>query len=676
MTGRIRWPLGLLVLLQLVTLLALPARAGAQANGSLELVAQSAWADDGGVFDLQVRVAGADPGSSVRVIVHEPWVSRSAHQSQTIVSEEPLLELGPVPLDSLQETSNEILSLQIALVGPDTTPPEPPDDEDDPFGATVLPFLRTDGTSAVYPVEIILEGADGAVADIILTSLIELPRGALSPALQVVLIFPVDLPNGIGTDGIYALDETAGEALGTIADAIAVHPNSPVALDVPPEGLAAIARSSAPRHQEIADILRAELAPDELLPSPYVQVSEQAWITGGLERELADLYTNGLLATQRTLGVATEGSVVLLDPEIDADGLDWLLDQGAQGAIVPTAQLAPLDGAVFGGTVDRQFILTSANGRRVPTLEADARLQRHFTATGSPVLNANRMLADLTLLALDQPELRRSAVVNAPAEWQPNASFLNVLLSGIERIPLLSAASPRDALARTEIINSEGDGSISPPLRRNLSPTATESLGPFRTEYNQAASAIESWATVIEGDPDSASRLRELLMVAADQRNANSTRSEYIDRVYTLIDEQKNRAVLTPETDTITLTGREADVPIVIENRLSVPISVTLVLDSEKLTFPEGKDIGVVLQPGQNRIEVPIEARANGDSPIRLQILSPDREVLLGSSQLRVRAFAFSGAGAVIGAGALLILVVWWLRHRKSMRTTLTPALS
>ena len=290
------------------------------------------------------------------------------------------------------------------------------------------------------------------------------------------------------------------------------------------------------------------------------------------------------------------------------------------------------------------------------------------------VLRANRLLADLTLLALERRDIRRSATIIAPTDWVPDSKFLNVLLAGIERIPVIDGASPKAALSSTAFAPAGGDGSIGPPLRRELVPAEPTALGPFRTEYNQAASAIQSWQTVLATDPSSTVRLEELLRLSADQRLEPGVRSAYIDTIYRLIDEQKSSALVAPDTETITLTGRETSLPIIVENRLSDPVSVVLLLDSEKLQFPNGAEVQVTLQPGSNRIEVPVEVLASGDSPIRVQILSPDRAVLLESSEVVVRSFSFSGAGIVIGIGSIIVLVLWWLRHSRHPRGTLEPS--
>jgi len=307
----------------------------------------------------------------------------------------------------------------------------------------------------------------------------------------------------------------------------------------------------------------------------------------------------------------------------------------------------------------------------VPALVADGGLSNHFSSPGGAVYNVNRLLADLTLLSLQNSDVRQGAVVVPPDDWTPDAQFLNVFLSGIERIPVIRGVTPRDALAGTEFTPAQGIGTLSPPLRRELLPRRSpEDLGSYRTEFNQAEAAIRSWSSVIEGDRDSTTRLDELLRVSADARHTSSSRTAYIDAIYELIDSQKSNSITTPENETITLTGRLSDVPIVVENNLDVDASVLLLLDSEKLAFPDGPELRIVLIPGPNLIDLPIEALASGDSPIRIQVLSPDRSILLGSSEVLVRTFAFSGVGIIIGVVAIVVLLVWWLRHVRSTRDT------
>ncbi len=101
----------------------------AQGRGSLELVAQSAWVDDGGIYDIQVRVAGADPDSSVVLRAYPPWPDRGTFLRLDLQDQDPVLELEPVPLGELQGTSNEVLPLQLGIVGPNTNIDESEDDE-------------------------------------------------------------------------------------------------------------------------------------------------------------------------------------------------------------------------------------------------------------------------------------------------------------------------------------------------------------------------------------------------------------------------------------------------------------------------------------------------------------------------------------------------------------------
>ncbi|MFT7473914.1 MAG: hypothetical protein ACI81L_000829 [Verrucomicrobiales bacterium] len=669
MTHRIA-PLVLAMSLVVVLVSSTPARA--QGAGSLELVAQSAWVDDGGIFDIQVRVAGADPQASVVVRVYPPWPQRDDFLRQDLPEDaEPVLELEPVILGDVQGTSNEVLGFQLAVGGTDDALA---DSDADPDGPAPLDLLVTEGGSAVHPLEVSLYDPDGNLADRFLTSLIELPRGTRSAPLRTAIVLEIHLPPTPSPNSETLIDSAALHDFGVILDAIQQNPDADVALSISPESLASIARSNAPEADLILERIREHLDPDQLLPNPYAEVEEQAWVDTELGDELIGLYNAGALAMQSLVGFEPEPAVMLLDRTLNAEGLEALTSFGVRGVIVRPAQLEPLDKELFPQSLTTRFLIPTPNDGAVPALVADRGLANHFTNEGTASYNANRLLADLTMLSLQNSDVRQAVVVNPPIEWVPDASFLNVLLSGIERIPAIRAASPLDALSDTAFAPGRGTGTLSPPLRRELKPFRTpDSLRSFRTEYSQAQAAINSWSAVIAADPVSGTRLQELLHVSTDYRLTKMQRSAYIDAIYTLINDQKDGSITTPASDTITLTGRISEVPIIVENNLAVDVSVVLLLDSEKLDFPEGREIFVTLRPGANRIEIPIEARASGDSPIRIQVFSPDRSVPLGSSEVLVRTFAFSGVGLVIGVIAIIVLLLWWLRHLRSTRDTIEP---
>lgn len=646
--------------------------AGSQTVGSVELVAQSSWVDDGGIFDIQVRVAGADPEASVVVRVLPAWAERDDFLRQDVPEEvEPILELAPVQLSDVQNTSNEVLGFQIVVAGPDT-----PVEEDD--GGSPIPVLRSDGGSKVYPLEVSLFLPDGTLADQFLTSLIELPRGQRNAPLQTTLVLEAHLQPTTLANGETRLDPDELDATETLVTAIDQHPDADVALSISPEALIGLSNSDDEQAQRIVEILRNIGDPGQLLPNPFTEVEEQAWIDVGLSPELFELYQIGATATNTILGIEPDPSVMLLDRTIDTDGLAALTDPGGEATfgveavIVRPAQLSPLSKELFPQALTTRFVIPTDNNRTVPALVADGGLANHFTNSGGSVYNANRMLADLTLLSLQNSAVRQAVVVNPPADWVPDAIMLNVMLTGIERIPAIRGVSPAAALADTAFTPERGISTLSPPLRRELNPPRQpQDLRSFRTEFSQARAAIDSWSAVISGDQASTDRLESLLLVSTDYRLTDTQRSGYIEAIYQLIDDQKDSSITTPESDTITLTGRLSDIPITVDNALGVDANVLLILDSEKLAFPDGPVIETTLRPGPNRIEIPIEARASGDSPIRVQVFTPDRSVLLGSSVVLVRTFAFSGVGIVIGAVSIVVLLLWWLRHARSTRGTI-----
>ena len=672
----------------LVTTTFTPRPAHAQAAGSVELVAQSSWVDDGGIFSIQVRVAGASPDSSVVVRVLTPWVERDDFLRQDLTANsEVLLELPPVVLGDAQDSTNEVLGLEILLDGPntrlDTNPLVPTDQEDEEGEAgdastTIdqgqqLAVLTSDGGSAVYPIQVSLLDGEGTLADSFLTSMIELPRQDLRSPLDVSIILEAAVPSSATPNASNPLDTESLSRLSVLSSAFAQHPGANMALSISPETLLALSRDDSEEATQIIDQLRSNLTSAQLLPNPLSELEEQAWFDADFTDALVQLYEAGSDVSIETIGIEPEPSVILLDRTIDGSGLNDIRELGVQGAIVRPAQLTPLDRTVFPQALTTSFLIDAEDDAvdPIPSLVADGGLANHFTNPGGAVFNANRMLADLVLLSLQNSGGRQSVVVNPPLAWEPDPAFLNIFLSGLERVPAIQGSSPLQALAETEITPRLGIGTLSGPLQRQLNPPLqAESLRSFRTEFSQAQNAIDSWSTVIGNDTATRRDLDELLYLSSDHRRTQVERDGFIEAVYSLINTQKDASITTPESETITLTGREVDVPTVLENDLDTDATVLLLLSSDELDFPEGSEVIQLLEPGPNRIDIPIIARASGDSPIRIQVFSPDGLVLLGSAEVLVRTFAFSGVGIAIGVIAIIVLFVWWLRHVRGDRDT------
>ena len=347
---------------------------------------------------------------------------------------------------------------------------------------------------------------------------------------------------------------------------------------------------------------------------------------------LRDLYQRNAEIAEELTGLTPTTSVTELDPSITETGLAELQRLGINGVVVQPQHLEPLDNDLFGESLTTRFLIPAPGVGPIPAVAVDRDLSDHFLSNDTTTIAANRLLADLALLSLDNPDVIGGVIISAPLEWEPDASFLNIVLSGLERIPTLRGASPQEVLTNTAFTPSRGPDTLSPPLQRQIQSRRNPTdLRSFRTEFNQAAATIDAWSTVIASDVESVSRLSELLELSTSGERSLEERSVFIEQIYNIIDDQKNDAITAPPSETITLTGRNFEVPVLIDNNLSINTEVILVFDSEKLDFPDGRELAVVLEPGSNRIDVPIEARGSGDSPIRIQIFSPDRSILLGS---------------------------------------------
>ena len=127
--------------------------------------------------------------------------------------------------------------------------------------------------------------------------------------------------------------------------------------------------------------------------------------------------------------------------------------------------------------------------------------------------------------------------------------------------------------------------------------------------------------------------------------------------------------IVAPLQQFVTLTSQSGKIPLNLENRSQIPVRVHVVLDSDKLEFPDGNVIDTVLpSAATTRLDVEVTTRASGAFPLSVSVRSPDDILDITSTQFTVRSTAISGVGLVLSIGAGAFLLIWWARHFRKTR--------
>ncbi len=533
----------------------------------------------------------------------------------------------------------------------------------------------------VYPLAVsVREGKDGADLDTMVTSIIRLPvaQGDDNPPFSFAFVLPLHAPVAHQTDLRTELPDDRARLLTALTESLAAHPSVPVTLVPTPETLDALADSG---HGGTVDRLADAAAGRQLVGGAYVDLDVGSWVAAGdLGPELGRQLDEGAATLGRHLGRPADRATWIVDPTTTPDALAALRDRGVQRVIVPEDQLAPLEGRGFDVTLTRTFELDPGSGPRVAAAMADRALRNHLLDSDDQRLNAHHVLADLAVLALDQPGVPRGAVLALPAELTP-PEFVDTLLGALATPlppdsggrPLIAPVTVDGLFAAAEPAGAQGgrvvpNGGSEPTLVRGYLAEAPSSLGTYPTQLRLARSSVGAYRSLLTpGDGWRADPYDRLLAVSGDRSFDARQRQDHLDAAVARIDEQA-RLVSLPEQPLVTLTAEEGRIPLAVQNDAPYPVQALLSLTTDKLELPEGRDELVTLQPGTNRLDVPVRVRSSGAIPVTATLRSADGNLELGTTRFTVRSTAVSGLGLILSIAAGLFLLVWWGRHFRSAR--------
>jgi hypothetical protein len=670
-------------------------RAAAQAP-TVRLLGRTPWVGDGFDFELSLQVAAAPAGSTVRLQVHDRVRSRS--EFARTVDGEALRDVewvdGPRPLADGPGP--------VSFVVPIAPAPD----------RVVAPI----DAAGVYPVSIAVFDADGETVAALHTHLVRLapldPESEELPLDVAVVARFGDEPVDVGPLAAEppAAPEALVEAATALAAALAAHPDLGINLSVLPENLAALdAQDPA-----LVDELAGALAASELLGEPWVAVDEAAWDDAD-PALLAQLRSRGSGAVDDGLGRRPGTARVAAGESLASVRVS--VDHGTELVVLDEAALEPLDTEAFPYTLARPFLLDlsapgpdgggaeepddpdeaddAASGATVTAVAADAALGAHAEgADDDPVLAASLVLADLAVIADDEPSSARLAVVGLPASATASPEFLSTLLDGLEPpeappapppptadpetgevpepTPPTPAAAPRlrtatltDAVAAVDLAGADGilAGPEDPLVRPLVEGGDVSDVETLARILSAGRVDLASYRTIF-GDGDAlADRAEALLDTMAADDVGDATREEALTSVAAHIDDQLAR-IEAPPLQRVTLTDREGLVQLVFSNDTGLPAEVLLVMRADRLVLPDAPDgtMHVRLEPDITRVELRVEARSSGDAPLDIRVTSPDGRLAVAETRVAVRTTAVSGVGVVLMVGALAFLAVWWTR--------------
>lgn len=623
----------------------------------VRLVAQSPFTSPTDMFVLRLRVERPPEGAKLAFRLYDDVASRGRGIFRETISGRSLggaRRTVTVELDRLAKNDDGTV---IAAF---------------PVGGAATPLTLQVRPGQVYPFAVSLQNVDGDELDRFLTYLITLPVATNNeaPPLAVAVVVPITSRPGLQPDGRVELSPAEQDRVQATFQALASTSHVPATIAPTPETTLALGELNQHTPEWRTTVTRAA-GSRQVLGGPYVQLDVGAWVDAGMTDELARQFKVGTEALGAQLEVRPDRRTWLMDPTITPAALTRLKELGVDQVVIPESMLTGVDDE---RTIAKPFEIEAGNGERIRAVMAEDRLSAHLFDSDMPALNAHHVLADLATLFHEQPAVSRGAVVLIPEIGVPR-EFLETLLGALGQQPgTVPEGSPagRAIFEPTTIdqLVERTDGSLDKKdtVVRGYVSQAPAPLGNYPTQLGYAYHSLGGYRSLL--GPAGASRAEPVelkLRVSGARQLDGEQRQDYLDAAVGLINHEAEQ-VTFPAQSSVTLTAQDAEIPVVVDNRTTYPISVKIRFTSDKLEFPGGDERIISLEPGVNRLDVAVRARASGAFPVTVSMSSPNDAISMNSTKFTVRSTAVSGIGLLLSIGAGLFLLIWWARHFRSVR--------
>jgi len=634
-----------------------PTDPGTLPEALLDVASVSPWVEPDGVFEVRFDPSPEVPeGSSLTVTIHE------AIDAEPGELRDELLEI----LDG--GSTGRILQAPITV---------PYAELGDPAGGALLEVpvrARTANSDrvllpnpGVHPVELVLTGPDGPEVwrQVVFLNRLPLVReGEDDPArtrqLPVNLVMPLETGPALDPSGAAAFTLEDRTRLGAGGALLRAVPRAPLLIGARPNTLDGLDAADT----RWADRVLEALSDDQLAAEPLLMTYSALDTAGVLDTGARGVFDRQLFVgagrTIEHIDVAPSPGVWALDPTLSESSLPALAAIGVESILVDhTALAVDDDPAALVEVMNEPFLLSPEEPIR--GLALDDEISGRLTDTGAdPSIRAHEATSLLMAnwfdgIRLDRADRRAAAVLVQPVTDPETLEQLSAALLG--NGPLRTGLGetlpdvPLDDLPVVPFAPSD------PPDQRpavDAAVSTSEQLAAWRSMTADADPQLDLWERLND----------QSLSIGIDPPARDELHASIAAGLGSSLG-----ALELPRPRRVILTSEDTTIPLRFRNDLDFEVRLELTARSPRLDLGDDGTTEVVLVPGENRVDLPVNVRAPGETLLRLQVSSPDGQLALGSVDVPVRSTAISGVGAALSVISLGFLVFWWiLTHRRRRR--------
>ena len=602
----------------------------------LSLLEQPVWSENNNSFKLSLSIKHLDEGDLIEIYTLEELNRNSLKESFISKNSEPTENSFQITL-----TQEQIIKKEIT-VELNTNSPTNNSVFSEP--GTVRPLVVKSYTS------------DQKNSETLVFPLIHLPKTEKLNTISLAFIFQINAKPPLQHDGTYIIDREAITQITNLVETLKNNPEIKITISLPPATLSSLSQSKNPKDEllllDIKNLAKTQL---HIISSPFVTSDPEAWRLIDRFETYNDLLNRGDRQLTNQLQIEPDRSFSFVANSAVIETLDALNKVGIKTFITEFSHIDPTPE----NKIDPFISLQGDNGKVFKVFILDDTINFYLNKLENKNSDMQFLLGDLSLIAMDENKEEKNLIVKIPNDLSGN--LLNQFLTTLQNFPKINIKALPNLVDHAEK-NQKVDKTKY--VLWNKSPQDISTRAP---NQNLAKAAIRAYSEVIGKPHPNTSFLYELLdTTSASELNENDT-SKYFTTIYEEIVKVID-GFTSPENQNVRLTSRKAELPFTLQNNLNHDANVVLILQSDgRISFPAGQTLEVKLNPGTNKIKIPVSSRASGDSQIRIGVRSPDKEHLLqlDSNSLLIRTTRLSGVGILLFVSAVFFLAFWWLRSRR-----------